>query len=133
MQMDIQVRFGSIASHSFCSKSNKPHSSSSSCFPLRPLCTRKDSQQPQQNGDNSKVISEHATMMHCTKRQKLTGTVARLVLMLRKIMWKLECGCGGTHVSQLVGKSFDFFIIMSKNRKLKWGAKGILKSSRNTP
>ncbi|XP_044486708.1 uncharacterized protein LOC123211837 isoform X2 [Mangifera indica] len=54
MQMDIQVRFGSIASHSFCSKSNKPHSSSSSCFPLRPLCTRKDSQQPQQNGDNSK-------------------------------------------------------------------------------
>ncbi|KAJ0088659.1 hypothetical protein Patl1_32019 [Pistacia atlantica] len=52
MLMGIQARIGSITSHSFCTKSNKPPSSSSnSRLQLRPLCSRKDSQQ---NGDGSK-------------------------------------------------------------------------------
>ncbi|XP_044472771.1 uncharacterized protein LOC123201363 isoform X1 [Mangifera indica] len=54
MQMDIQARIGIITSHFFCSKSNKPPSSSNSRWPLRPACSAKNSQVPQQNGDNNK-------------------------------------------------------------------------------
>lgn len=61
MQMDIQARIGIITSHSFCSKSNKPPSSSNSRWPLRPACSAKNSQVPQQNGDNNKG----ASWLHC--------------------------------------------------------------------
>ncbi|XVE61766.1 hypothetical protein DITRI_Ditri06bG0066200 [Diplodiscus trichospermus] len=52
MLMDIRAGIGSLTSHSFWRKSQKsisshPYSS------LKTFCSRKDSKQPQQNGDNN--------------------------------------------------------------------------------
>ncbi|CAN6576482.1 hypothetical protein ACFX13_009651 [Malus domestica] len=57
LQMDIQARIGSLSSSSHNFRTSRKHNSSSSCpsscySPLKPLCSRRDSQEPQQNGDN---------------------------------------------------------------------------------
>ncbi|KAH9735532.1 hypothetical protein KPL71_017763 [Citrus sinensis] len=58
MQMEIQGRIVSTTSHRFWSRSHGElpfsPSSSNSCSPFRPLCSRRDSQEPQRNGDNNK-------------------------------------------------------------------------------
>ncbi|KAJ4704822.1 2,3-bisphosphoglycerate-independent phosphoglycerate mutase [Melia azedarach] len=55
MQMDIQARISSLTSHSFWSSSHKiPSCSSSARSPFRSFCSRRGSQEPQQNGDNNK-------------------------------------------------------------------------------
>ncbi|KAL9426434.1 hypothetical protein AB3S75_033254 [Citrus x aurantiifolia] len=57
MQMEIQGRIVSTTSHRFWSRSHGelPFSpSSNSCSPFRPLCSRRDPQEPQRNGDNNK-------------------------------------------------------------------------------
>ncbi|GAY50334.1 hypothetical protein CUMW_125760 [Citrus unshiu] len=56
--MEIQGRIVSTTSHRFWSRSHGElpfsPSSSNSCSPFRPLCSRRDSQEPQRNGDNNK-------------------------------------------------------------------------------
>ncbi|KAH9671907.1 hypothetical protein KPL70_017525 [Citrus sinensis] len=56
--MEIQGRIVSTTSHRFWSRSHGELpfslSSSNSCSPFRPLCSRRDSQEPQRNGDNNK-------------------------------------------------------------------------------
>ncbi|XWS59731.1 hypothetical protein CRYUN_Cryun08bG0147100 [Craigia yunnanensis] len=51
MLMDIRAGIGSLTSHSFWRKSQKSISSKP-CSSLKTFCSKKDSQQPQQNGDN---------------------------------------------------------------------------------
>ncbi|CAB4284352.1 unnamed protein product [Prunus armeniaca] len=60
VQMDIQARIGSLTSSRYFwttrkhNSSSSSSSSSSSCYsPLKPFCSRRDSQEPQQNGDSN--------------------------------------------------------------------------------
>ncbi|KAH7553473.1 hypothetical protein ACOSP7_029801 [Xanthoceras sorbifolium] len=56
MEMDIQARIGSITSHTrrFLSRLHRLQSCSSYSYsPIKPFCSRGDSQEPQQNGDKN--------------------------------------------------------------------------------
>ncbi|KAH7513024.1 uncharacterized protein LOC125419698 [Ziziphus jujuba] len=52
MPMDIQTRIGTLSSRTFCSRKLPSASSFSSNWTQKFLCSRKDSQENQQNGDN---------------------------------------------------------------------------------
>ncbi|XP_022745473.1 uncharacterized protein LOC111295908 isoform X2 [Durio zibethinus] len=51
MQMDIRAGIGSLISHSFWRNPQKSISSNP-CSSLKTFCSKNDSKQPQQNGDN---------------------------------------------------------------------------------
>ncbi|KAH7553472.1 hypothetical protein JRO89_XS12G0016000 [Xanthoceras sorbifolium] len=61
MQMDIQARIGSITSHThrFLSRLHRLQSCSSYSYsPIKPCCSRGDSQEPQQNGGKNNEIDQ---------------------------------------------------------------------------
>ncbi|KAJ7977023.1 2,3-bisphosphoglycerate-independent phosphoglycerate mutase [Quillaja saponaria] len=55
MQMDIQVRIGSIISHPFCSRNQITSSSPSPSYyrSFKIFCSRRDFQEPQKDGDDN--------------------------------------------------------------------------------